>query len=95
MEDWRTIEKWVAKDATSNQCKFNGRQIRNIVTSAMGLARAGDRKLQKDDLGMRITSRYCTGIDIVVAQVARMTKDFKHETSVQEQLYRANQIDFK
>ncbi|KAA6410582.1 MAG: hypothetical protein FRX48_06004 [Lasallia pustulata] len=79
VEDWRTIEKWVAKDATSNQCKFNGRQIRNIVTSAMGLARAGDRKLQKDDL----------------AQVARMTKDFKHETSVQEQLYRANQIDFK
>ena len=95
MEDWRTINRWVEKDATSNQYKFNGRQIRNIVTSAMGLARAGDRKLRMSDLGMRITSRCCTGIDIAAAEIARMTKEFKHDTSVQEQLYRANQIDFK
>lgn len=49
IENWDKIGKWVQREAGS---KFNGRQIRNIVTSAMGLARAEGRKLNVEDLGM-------------------------------------------
>lgn len=39
------IEEWLnAPDY--DDCKFNGRQIRNIIASAMDLARAADEKLQ-------------------------------------------------
>ncbi|KXJ90853.1 hypothetical protein Micbo1qcDRAFT_225735, partial [Microdochium bolleyi] len=43
------IKKWAS---TLARKKFDGRQIRNIVTSAIGLAKAADppRKLQLDDL---------------------------------------------
>ncbi|MCJ1244500.1 hypothetical protein MMC30_001698 [Trapelia coarctata] len=74
IENWDKVCKWVTKEANYN---LNGRQIRNIVTSAMGLARAGERKLRVEDL----------------ADVARMTKEFKQDTSVQEAVYRASQID--
>ncbi|KAI9845158.1 MAG: hypothetical protein M1837_005043 [Sclerophora amabilis] len=77
VEGWDKICKWVERTATSSAYKFNGRQIRNVVTSAMGLARAGERKLRDEDL----------------AEIAIMTRDFKQETSVQEAVYRASQIE--
>lgn len=95
VEDWGKVCKWVEKDATSTASKFNGRQIRNIVSSAMGLARAGDRRLRWDDLSMRFTVRRRTGIDIAADEIAQMTKDFKQDTQVQEALYRQSQIEFR
>ena len=65
VEDWGRVCKWVDRDGTSNQSKFNGRQIRNIVTSAMGLARAGDRKLTSQDLGMGITAKIARVLTLV------------------------------
>lgn len=95
VENWDRVRKWVEKDATSTASKFNGRQIRNIVSSAMGLARAGDRRLRYDDLRMRSTVRPGTGIDVTAEQIANMTKDFKQDTQVQEALYRQSQIEFR
>lgn len=93
VENWDRVRKWVEKHSTAS--KFNGRQIRNIVSSAMGLARAGDRRLSWDDLGMRSTVRQGTDIDIAADQIANMTKDFKQDTQVQEALYRQSQIEFR
>lgn len=53
IENWDKVGKWVTKEANY---KLNGRQIRNIVSSAMGLARAGERKLTVDDLGTKAIS---------------------------------------
>lgn len=58
---------------------FNGRQIRNIVSSAMGLARASQELLTKDHLEM----------------VADTTEAFQKDLSDQEAVYRAVQLDKK
>jgi hypothetical protein len=49
IENWDKVGKWVPREAGS---KFNGRQIRNIATSAMGLPRAERRKLNVEDLSI-------------------------------------------
>ena len=49
VKDFDDIREWIQEDV----CKLglDGRQIRNIVTSAFGLARAGGKdKLDKKDL---------------------------------------------
>jgi len=79
IKNWDRVKNWVEKEGCKSSNKFNGRQIRNIVSCAMGLAREADRKLEREDL----------------VDVARMTKAFKEETNLQEALYRAQQLDSK
>lgn len=59
--------------------KFNGRQIRNIVSSAMGLARASGGLLTRDHL----------------EQVADATEAFQKDLSNQEAVYIATQVNMK
>ncbi|ORY63320.1 AAA family ATPase [Pseudomassariella vexata] len=46
--DTRMIERWAKGELPKKN--FDGRQIRNIVTSAMGIARSAERKMNHDDL---------------------------------------------
>lgn len=56
IEDYREIKEWLKDDVYSEQ--FDGRQIRNIVTTALDLARAekhyygGDGKLKRKHIKM-------------------------------------------
>ena len=74
MEDIRDVRKWVDKEG--KKFDFNGRQIRNVVSTALGIAVADDRKLERDDL----------------SSVARQTDEFKRDLATQEAVYRAKQI---
>ena len=74
VEDWSNIDNWVQKEGKRKE--FNGRQIRNVVSTALGIALAGDRKLTREDL----------------ATVARQTEDFKKDLATQEAIYRDRQI---
>jgi hypothetical protein len=48
-KDMSTIEQWLQREI--RHVKFDGRQIRNVVTSALRLVRAcRDRQLEKDHL---------------------------------------------
>lgn len=48
VDDLSGIKKYVKKELLSKE--FDGRQIRNIVSSAVGLARAKGLKLKEDDI---------------------------------------------
>lgn len=61
------------------QKSFNGRQIRNIVSAAMGLARASNELLTKDHLEL----------------VSDATEAFQKDLSDREAVYRATQLDKK
>ncbi|TQV94676.1 AAA family ATPase [Cordyceps javanica] len=50
VEDMAGIENWIDSELHRRQVQFDGRQIRNIVSCAMNLARANGRKLAKEDL---------------------------------------------
>lgn len=50
VEDIEGIKEWIESELQRRQVQFDGRQIRNIVSCAMSLARAERRKLSKDDL---------------------------------------------
>tara|TARA_R110002060_G_scaffold38337_1_gene49564 strand:+ start:1136 stop:1351 length:216 start_codon:yes stop_codon:yes gene_type:complete len=67
--------KWVDKEG--KRFDFNGRQIRNIISTALGIALAENRKLCRDDL----------------SSVARQTDTFKRDLSTQEAIYRDRQIN--
>jgi hypothetical protein len=67
--------KWVKKEG--KRLDFNGRQIRNVVSTALGIALAEDRKLLKEDL----------------TNVARQTDDFKRDLSTVEAIYKDRQIN--
>ena len=60
IEEYDEIKSWLEEDVYSN--KFDGRQIRNIVTSALGLARdeengnGGKGKLQRRHLKKAVTN---------------------------------------
>ncbi|KAI1092955.1 hypothetical protein F5B19DRAFT_179487 [Rostrohypoxylon terebratum] len=71
---WESIQTWVEKEGRSK--RFNGRQVRNIVSTAMGLAHAEKRKLERKDLSL----------------VAMNTSAFKDALAAQEAVYRNNQI---
>lgn len=71
---WESIQTWVEEEGRSKS--FNGRQIRNIVSTAMGLAHAEKRKLERRDLSL----------------VAMNTSAFKDALAAQEAVYRNNQI---
>lgn len=78
VEDMPNIKKWVDEDG--KRFSFNGRQIRNVVSTAMGLARAEDLTLPKLQRGH-------------LSKVARQTESFQKELAAQETIYRAHQID--
>ncbi|KAI3337622.1 hypothetical protein HD806DRAFT_518423 [Xylariaceae sp. AK1471] len=75
IENPKKLEEWVKKDG--RRFDFNGRQIRNVISTALGIALADNRKLETDDL----------------ASVARQTDDFKRDLSTQEAIYRDRQIN--
>ncbi|KAI1176692.1 hypothetical protein F4777DRAFT_545620 [Nemania sp. FL0916] len=75
VENLKELETWVKKDG--KRFDFNGRQIRNVISTALGIALADDRKLTKDDL----------------TSVARQTDEFKRDLSSQEAVYRDRQIN--
>lgn len=79
MENWdgrSGVKPYVKK---LRQKPFNGRQIRNIVSSAMKLARASGEQLTPDHL----------------EQVADATEAFQKDLSNQEAVYRASHVDRK
>ncbi|RYP47914.1 hypothetical protein DL768_006110 [Monosporascus sp. mg162] len=75
IDNLKDLESWVRKDG--KRYDFNGRQIRNVISTALGIALADGRKLSRDDL----------------ASVARQTDDFKRDLSTQEAIYRDRQIN--
>jgi len=74
IEDWGPIERWVSEDG--RHIAFNGRQIRNLISTAMALAHAEKRGLRRDDL----------------AAVARNTKEFNSALAEREAVYRNSQF---
>jgi SpoVK/Ycf46/Vps4 family AAA+-type ATPase len=75
VEDYDEIKDWVAEEG--KRLDFNGRQIRNVISTALGIALAGNRKMLRKDL----------------AVIARQTDNFKRELSAQEAIYRDRQIN--
>ncbi|KAI1741360.1 hypothetical protein F4680DRAFT_416583 [Xylaria scruposa] len=75
VEDLRDVKAWASKDG--KRFDFNGRQIRNVLSTALGIALAEGRKLSREDL----------------ISVARQTDDFKRDLSTQEAIYRDRQIN--
>lgn len=74
VEDLRELIKWATKDG--KRFDFNGRQIRNVVSTALSIALANKEKLNTEHLAM----------------VARQTDEFKRDLSVQEGIYKDKQI---
>ncbi|KAI0490382.1 hypothetical protein F4859DRAFT_520199 [Xylaria cf. heliscus] len=75
VEDLADLKAWASKDG--KRYDFNGRQIRNVLSTALGIARAENRGLNREDL----------------IGVARQTDDFKRDLSTQEAIYRDRQIN--
>lgn len=74
VEDMEVIHKWLEEDVC--RMGLDGRQIRNIVTSALGLARAeGKTKIDQK----------------MIKQVQRNVKDFKDEFVKQFEKYKIEQ----
>lgn len=71
------IKHWV--DTSGCRSNFNGRQIRNIVSTAMGLANAD---------GMRLTKNH-------LIDVAKQTEDFQKDLAIQDAVYRNEHIKKK
>lgn len=74
IEDWGEIRGWIKIESRSS--KFNGRQIRNIVSAALGLARAERKKLNSQHL------------DTIV----RKTGEFHEELAEQRKAYEMKQL---
>lgn len=74
IDDWDNILGWIKMESRSS--KFNGRQIRNIVSAALGLARAERKRLNSDHLD----------------QIVRKTAEFHEELSEQRKAYEMKQL---
>lgn len=72
--NWDNILSWIKMESRSS--KFNGRQIRNIVSAALGLARAERKKLNSDHLD----------------QIVRKTTEFHEELAEQRKAYEMKQL---
>jgi hypothetical protein len=70
IEDWDEVQEWV--DEESVRYKFNGRQIRNVVSSAMSIARSKGELLNRKFLN----------------QIAIKTQDFMDDTKEQMIAYK-------
>ncbi|KAI0110864.1 hypothetical protein GGR51DRAFT_557864 [Nemania sp. FL0031] len=75
VDNFTDLKAWATKD--SKRYNFNGRQIRNVLSTALGIARAEGRGLRRDD----------------VIEVAQQTDDFKRDLYEQEAIYRDRQIN--
>ncbi|EXJ82358.1 hypothetical protein A1O3_06171 [Capronia epimyces CBS 606.96] len=74
VKNWEDVKEWLEEDVV--KMGFDGRQIRNIVTSALGLARAQRKsRLDKSDLKL----------------VMNNVKDFKDEFIKQFEKYKTEQ----
>ncbi len=75
VEDWEGIQTWLSDDVCGEG--LDGRQIRNIVTSALGLARAEKRQ--------RLTQQH-------IKKVLTNTKKFKGDFWSQYEKYKNEQM---
>ncbi|RYP73153.1 hypothetical protein DL771_003789 [Monosporascus sp. 5C6A] len=71
---WESIKSWVEEEGRNKV--FNGRQIRDIVSTAMGLAHAKHRKLEGKDFSL----------------VAMNRSAFKNSLAAQEAVFENNQL---
>jgi hypothetical protein len=65
--------EWVRKD--SKKMKFNGRQIRNVVSTAMGIALVDEKN------GKKLKREH-------IVKVAAQTNEFKNDLKSQEEIYK-------
>ena len=72
--DWKALSEWV--NVQSRNSDFNGRQIRNVVSSALGLARAKKDKLNTEYLD----------------KIVDRTRTFHKLLSKQRQMFEMKQI---
>jgi hypothetical protein len=77
------VKQWVEK--TGSRFSFNGRQIRNVVSTALAMTRI-------DDDG-KSTSRLLSADDL--ALVAEQTEAFQKDLIKQETIYRTEQMSSK
>jgi hypothetical protein len=77
VDDLQEVKKWIEEDGKGE--RFNGRQIRNIVWTAMSIANSQDRGLTSRDLAL----------------VSKHVGKFQSALRDQETLYRATQINQK
>ena len=77
VDDPANIKKYVGREMAKKH--FDGRQIRNIVSSAMGLAQAKDRKMNVED----------------IKQVVGIVEDFKNDLHEQMFKYKERQAQDK
>ncbi|KAF2873443.1 hypothetical protein BDV95DRAFT_604950 [Massariosphaeria phaeospora] len=70
VENYADLMEWVKKE--SKRLHFNGRQIRNVVSTALGIALMEEGRLKREHL----------------IKVAEQTKNFKLDLKSQEELYR-------
>ena len=77
VDSYDDLEQWVKKEG--QKLPLNGRQIRNIISTALGLALMEDsgqpEKLRPEHL----------------KQVADQTKNFKQDLNAQEEIYKYKQ----
>ena len=74
VKDMDNIREWLLEDVV--KMGLDGRQIRNIITSALGLARAqGKTRLERNDIKMMLNN----------------VKDFKDEFIKQYEKYKSEQ----
>jgi hypothetical protein len=74
VEDFTDLKRWVEEDGKSKD--FNGRQIRNVISTAMSLAHARDKKMVGKD----------------ISTVAKHIENFQKALANQETIYRSEQI---
>lgn len=74
VDDLADLQKWARKEG--KRYKFNGRQIRNVLSTALGLARADGERLKRE----------------YISSVALQTEEFKQDLHEQETIYRDRQI---
>lgn len=67
IKDWQEITEWI--DESGCEAKLNGRQIRNVVSSALALARSTAKGSDGDK---RLTVKH-------LKQVVRITKEFQEQ----------------
>jgi len=75
VDNYPDIKDWVSDEA--GRLDFNGRQIRNVVSTALGIALAENRKMCRRDLSI----------------IARQTDSFKRELAAQEAIYRDRHVN--
>ncbi|CAI6336220.1 unnamed protein product [Periconia digitata] len=76
VDDLEALRRWATK--YGKKFDFNGRQIRNVISTAMSIALAEEVKLKTEHLSI----------------VSRQTDDFKRDLSVQEGIYKDKQIRY-